>query len=322
MARITAAVASLLATGAYASVGNIFADVGAITARTALEPRLEYLGHDTLETRASTTNSTFNLATWNTDTEAACQSALSTVTVATNPAGAAACYNIAQLDTTTGAFMADLRMFQISTPTGDFAGIDPQDIQGGVAYSGSTVSLVNQTVNGNLTTKRSNVGEDESVTVSRRQTNTHTLLQTYMFVGQINKNEISNSMTLFSIEPLIMPTVTLSAKNTAGQTVRTQVAANQAVFVNGVFSQDVVLSDFAKATLAVQNVTDALSNGTIAFIVPGVNLLIFPVGLVVTGVWALLGFAAYGFGSYERYGHAESYKRRMAMSSKATYARI
>ncbi|KAI0016832.1 hypothetical protein F4780DRAFT_660662 [Xylariomycetidae sp. FL0641] len=268
--------------------------------------------------RRQAANGSFNMATWEADTMKACKTALSGLSVTNNPSGMAVCYNLPQLDTNDGTFMADMRLFQVSTPSGDFSGIPPQNINGGVQYTGASASLVSQQTNG----KRDDLDD-----LDKRQTLTVTpempnMLRSYMFVGQINPEQMNQPMTLGVLEPLVMPIVTLSAKNTAGQTISTNVSSNEATFVNGIFSTEVVLSDTAKASLAVQNVTDFLNNGTIAFIVPGVNLLIFPVGLVVTGFWALAGFVIYGFGTFERYGHAESYRRRKALSGKGNMARI
>lgn len=108
------------------------------------------------------------------------------------------------------------------------------------------------------------------------------------------------------------PAVSLTATNLRGQQVSTRVTSNEAIFVNGIFANDVVLSDFARAQLAVDDAMAALRNGTAAFVVPGVNILIQPIGLWIACVWAILGFSAYGFGTYERYKHRDAYRARRA----------
>jgi hypothetical protein len=117
-----------------------------------------------------------------------------------------------------------------------------------------------------------------------------------------------------------MPIFTLTATNAAGKTVSTNVSSNEAAFVNGIFSQEVVLSPFSLASLAVQNSTAELRAGSIAFVLPGVNILIFPIGLVITGFWTVAGVGAYAFGTYERYNYRESYRRRKAMAGSKSYA--
>lgn len=114
-----------------------------------------------------------------------------------------------------------------------------------------------------------------------------------------------------------MPVVTLSAVNAAGQTVSTNVSSNEAVFVAGAFSTQVVLSTTAQAQLAVDAVVGGLANGTVAFVLPGVNLLIFPIGLVIAGIWLVIGATVIGFGFFERVQYREHYRRRAAYASKA-----
>lgn len=118
-----------------------------------------------------------------------------------------------------------------------------------------------------------------------------------------------------------MPVVTLSGQNAAGQTVSTNVSSNEAAFLVGVFSTNVVLSTTALAQLAVDQVTAGLANGTVAFVLPGVNLMIFPVGLIIAGSWFAIGIAVIGFGFFERVQYRESYRRRAAIAAKGSSAR-
>lgn len=115
----------------------------------------------------------------------------------------------------------------------------------------------------------------------------------------------------------MVPTVTLTGRETTGGTATANVSSNEAVFVNGMFADDEMLSDTARAQIAVNDIKDGLANQTVAFILPGVNLLIFPVGLVITVFWTIVGLAAYGFGTYERIGYRDAYRRSKARSGKA-----
>lgn len=118
------------------------------------------------------------------------------------------------------------------------------------------------------------------------------------------------------LEALVMPTLTLSAVTSTGARISSNVSLNEAVFIVGVFSKDVILSDFAAAQQAVSLQQAGLKNGTVAFVLPGVNLMIFPTGLVITGTWLLIGMAVYGFGTYERIQHVTAYKRRAMHASR------
>lgn len=112
-----------------------------------------------------------------------------------------------------------------------------------------------------------------------------------------------------------MPVLTLTAENEAGQNVATNVSSNEAVFVTGVFSQEVVMSDFALASAAVEDVMAQMQNGTFAFVMPGVQLMVYPIGLIITGSWLALGVLAYGVGTYDRIRFRESYRRRLARAT-------
>lgn len=119
-----------------------------------------------------------------------------------------------------------------------------------------------------------------------------------------------------------MPVVTLRATNAQGRTVSTNVSSNEAAFVAGVFSQKKPVSSFRLAELAVEKEMVLLKNGTTAFVLPGVQLMIFPVGLVITSIWMVAGFIAYGIGTYARYNFREQHRARMARAQKSGVARI
>ena len=104
--------------------------------------------------------------------------------------------------------------------------------------------------------------------------------------------------------------MTLAAKTPAGQNVNTTVSFNEASFLRGVFSQHVVRSDFAAAQANVQEQIAALANGTVAFVLPGTQLMILPIGTIITSIWLVIGLAAYGWGTFERINYAEMYKQR------------
>ncbi|KAI0007657.1 hypothetical protein F4779DRAFT_628963 [Xylariaceae sp. FL0662B] len=251
-----------------------------------------------------------NMTSWNEDTSAACMSVLSQLTAASNPSGTAICYNLPSLDTNAGTFMADLRLFQISTPREDFEGIPPADISVGLQYNGASVSPISQELN----------ARGLAETLIKRQSSNPSLLQTYLFVGQIDEKQMAQPMTMGVLEALVMPTVTLTGKNGGGQTVSTNVSSNEAAFVNGIFSDEVVMSDFAIASLAVENVTQQLKNGEVAFVLPGAQIMIFPIGLIITSIWLGLGVGFYGFGTYERYRFRDSYRSRKARVMGTPYS--
>ncbi|KAK7926894.1 hypothetical protein PG985_003892 [Apiospora marii] len=315
----TALATSILAAGARASVDAAMGGMAPVEARMASAgvplPVLEERQDSNLNLNPSNQTATnpttgMNMQQWNTETLKACQDALAPLTTATNPSGTAVCYNLPTLDTKTGAFMADLRLFQISQPNGEFTGIPAERIQVGLQYRGASVSP--------LQSNQARSIDDTPDLVGRA--NGGQPLQTYMFVGQIDQAAMAQPMTMGVLEALVLPQVTLSATNAAGASVNTNVSSNEAVFVNGVFSREVIMSDIARAQLAVNDMVAGLANGTVAFILPGVELLIFPVGLIITGTWMLVGFAIYGLGTFERINHRHTFRTRKLREGKGGLA--
>ncbi|KAH7625454.1 hypothetical protein B0T09DRAFT_63679 [Sordaria sp. MPI-SDFR-AT-0083] len=149
-----------------------------------------------------------------------------------------------------------------------------------------------------------------------------TLLQQYLFVGQIDKEKMSGEMTMAQLQSLLLPVVTLSATTPSGGQVSTNISSNEAAFVAGVFSTEVVLSDFNRAQLAVEDEIARLKDGTTAFVLPGVQILIFPIGLIITSVWLAVFIAAYGYGTFCRYQFAVQYRERRAVVERGGLARI
>ncbi|KAF5019972.1 hypothetical protein F66182_8003 [Fusarium sp. NRRL 66182] len=249
----------------------------------------------------------FNLTAWNTETNAACRSALGGLHQSSNPSGTCVCYNLPSLDVKTGVFEADLRLYQVSEARDSFAAVAPEDINVGVSYNGASVMPISpKLVNGTGMTGRASSKD--------KREDTFELLQSYMFIGKIDAENMSDNMTMDELEYHILPTLTLTAKNSSGSVIRTNVSINEAAFLTGVFSQDIVMSDFAIAQAAVDEQVAGLSNGTVAFVLPGVQLMVLPIGLIIFGVWMLVFFAAVGFGTYERYNYALMYKRRQAVT--------
>ncbi|KAI1809568.1 hypothetical protein GGS20DRAFT_274869 [Poronia punctata] len=310
---IIAAVASLLAAEVYGAPGRIVerrrGSDGVSSERNMGESAYESLAKRQLNNVGANNNAT----QWESDTLGACMTALSVLPTASNPSGMAICYNLAQLDTNLGTFMADLRLFQVSPPSGAFEGIPPQQMKAGLAFNGATASKVRG--------QEVKVRETIDSSLGRRQNPGPAFLRTYEIIGRINNDQMKAPMTIDKIEPLVMPIFTLTATNAAGKAVSTNVSSTEAVFVIGIFSKDPpVLSASSTASLAMQNATERLKAGEVAFVLPGLNILIFPIGLVITGIWTIIGVGFYAFGTYERYQYRESYRRRMAMTASKSYA--
>lgn len=137
---------------------------------------------------SATADGSLNITTWNAATDSACAQALSLLSQSTNPSGACVCYNLPSLDVDTGAFEADLRLYKISEPRGTFAGIAPEDVAVALSYNGASV----MPVNASKLSGSGMVGSFASI-VKR---GTPEALQTYLFIGQIDKDRLEKNMSM------------------------------------------------------------------------------------------------------------------------------
>lgn len=146
--------------------------------------------------RRQTTTAGMNMTQWNEQTSASCTAALEGLKgVSSNPSGMAVCYNLPSLDNTTGVFQADLKLYMIAAPTGAFANIASTNVQVGLSYNGATVSAVDAST----MTRRDDVSliswpRDEGHQLNGRAAMIPMLVQSYAFVGQVNKDLLTANM--------------------------------------------------------------------------------------------------------------------------------
>lgn len=126
---------------------------------------------------------------WNNITSAACQARLSQIIRTSNPSGDCICYNLPMLNVDTGMFEADLRLYRVSDPRDSFVGVPPSGIQVGVSYKGASVSPMKPVTSGS---------SSPAVNITKRSdgSSTPTLLQSYMLVGQIDKDQMQNNLSM------------------------------------------------------------------------------------------------------------------------------
>lgn len=197
-----AVAAGLLAAGAQAGIGSLIAE-GMARNSPAFERRLVEMAKANLRARAAadvdaTTTVSFNpdgsinMTAWDEQATTACNEALSGLRLASNPSGTSVCYNLPLLNNETGTFQADLRLFRLNAPTGAFQGIAPQDIQVSLTYRGASVSAVNARTagqTGGVARRQATVGGTPSDVNLQH-------LQTYLFVGQIDKDQMTTPLTM------------------------------------------------------------------------------------------------------------------------------
>lgn len=136
---------------------------------------------------------TINMEEWDADTEAACQESLKRLMIASNPSGACICYNLPSLDTASGVFEADLRVYRFNEPSGDFGGIAPEDIEVALMYEGASVSPVDAE---NMPSLNPGRRKRQEVDGGGEGAPDLPLLQQYLLVGQIDEDRLSDDMTM------------------------------------------------------------------------------------------------------------------------------
>lgn len=110
-------------------------------------------------------------------TSAACSAALGDIKSVSNDAGLLGCYNIPFLNTNTGVFEADLRLYQLLQPRGAFEGIKATDVSVQVSYPNAAFSTIPQSMRD---------AKREVELRSRQAPGSMMELQNFLFIGQVS----------------------------------------------------------------------------------------------------------------------------------------
>ena len=101
---------------------------------------------------------------------------------------------------------------------------------------------------------------------------------------------------------ILTPNVTFSGSS-QGVRMSTQLSINDASFVNGLFTVPDTTTTTSKVPASVGEKVDFRS--------PGTNLAVFPVGLIITSIWALLLMMIMGYSTINKIQAREAYRRRI-----------
>lgn len=136
-----------------------------------------------------------NVTEWDEMTKMACSESLTSLNgKVNNPSGMAVCYNLPFLDNSTGVFEADLRLFMVANPSGGFVNIAADKVQVGLMYDGATVTPVNASSLRRRDTASVSISyqyKKRAMHLAKRAIAPR-LIQSYAFVGQINKTILPN----------------------------------------------------------------------------------------------------------------------------------
>jgi hypothetical protein len=110
----------------------------------------------------------------------------------------------------------------------------------------------------------------------------------------------------------------LTGVDATGAKVNTSLTNDEATFVSGVFA--------AQVTPTKSEVSPPLQTLVVAsaspFVVPGMTIMIFPIGGIITGIWTILFCATIAYGTVGRMQFREQFRRRAAQATKGSLSRI
>ncbi|KAH7052000.1 hypothetical protein B0J12DRAFT_710254 [Macrophomina phaseolina] len=281
-------------------------------------------------------NGTVDIQQWNTQTKAACDAAMVGLAMQPdNPSGLAVCYNIPFFNNRTGVFEAELRMYNMTPPFDPWTGVTAADISMTLSYQSATVQAANSS---NAPPSKRDLDSTlawppiKEDSLARRQSSPGgpQEIKVLMYVGQVNQNILDGTQSAPEMQDLLVPTVKLTARSPQDRSpLETTVSATQASFLNGVFSQRSTNTTSA-SDASISNVANAVS-----FLIPGYRLaplevpglslpipLLFPVGMIITLVWAVAFFVVVGYGTVGRIRFRDQYRRRVKASQAMYQNRI
>lgn len=98
----------------------------------------------------------------------------------------------------------------------------------------------------------------------------------------------------------------------------TTLSSQEATFVAGVFAAQAAPTPVAqdKPLQTLVTLPDQ------PFIIPGMNILIFPIGGIITGIWAIFFCGTIAYGTFGRYQFRDDFRRRKARAGKGGFETI
>lgn len=276
-----------------------------------------------------------NATSWEMQAQMSCMTAVMSLKgKSSNPAGLAVCYNVPYLDEQKGVFEAELRMFNICSPSAEFVGVAPSDMLVTLAYTGATIQA--SPGGSQIPVKRSLVERQMLTTpdgvvpggISGSMPDGIMMpieVAVRMYVGQVNKDLMDAGVNITQFRDLLVPQISISATNPASQkSVNTTLSSSEASFNSGVFATQAGNSSDPTTLLGqpVEQIAAAAQGLPTPYDVPGLALGVFPTGLIVTGVWMTLFIGVVGAGTIGRMQFRDQYRRAIRAQKEQGQRRI
>jgi len=275
-----------------------------------------------------------NVSSWEVQAQMSCMTAVMSLKgKSSNPAGLAVCYNVPYLDDKKGVFEAELRMFNICSPTDEFVGVSPSDMLVTLSYTGATI----QQSNGQIPVKKRSLVERQMLTtpdgvvpggISGSMPNGIMMpieVAVRMYVGQVNKDLMDAGVNFTTFRDLLVPQISISAVNPVSQQpVNTTLSSTEASFNSGVFARAAGNSSDPTTLIGqpVEQIAAAAQGLPTPYDVPGLALGVFPTGLIVTSIWMVAFIGVVGAGTVGRMQFRDQYRRAIRAQKEQGQRRI
>ncbi|TGZ77237.1 hypothetical protein EX30DRAFT_311460 [Ascodesmis nigricans] len=225
---------------------------------------------------------------WSADTTKACLKAAGNLKPR-NDAGIIACYNMPLLMDSKGVFSADIRLFRISPPAGEWQGVRGLSM------------LVKYNDEGAIIERRNLSDSEVKATLEATEGSQFTLLEHSQYIGQIDMSVLKEKPDDKQLQAVLTPDIIVSGTSTAGKTLKTEISTEGTKFIVGVFADTSKLTD---------EETDEVLNAK--FELPGTRIEITPIGLYMFSVYMVLGLGIVGWGTWERAKFRDQYRTQLA----------
>lgn len=239
-----------------------------------------------LEARQNTSGGASNqltLKTWAAEAMEKCQTRLKNVTSAANPAGIAACYNVATFDRTKWTFLADLKLFKVSAPDKDWEAIGT-DVQVGIIYKAAGAE---EMPFGNSTVAATDGPQ---------------FVKDFYIGGQVSPSFQRQNASDAEMRQILSPDIEVVATKKDGTQLRTPITTSEAMFITGQF-----------AVAAPQQSSAPPPTKPEPF--PGTKIAIMPIGLIFYSTYMVIGVSIVMYGTFERRKFRDQYRERVAQTA-------
>lgn len=134
----------------------------------------------------------------------------------------------------------------------------------------------------------------------------------------------TNAYDSAQMEALLTPYVTLTAVDTTNKQIQTSLSAKEASFIQGAFAVSAVQATMGGnlPTVNQTGIAAVVNAPGVLFRTPGTQILIPPIGAVITGTWVVLMLLTIGYGTIGRIGFRDQFRRKSGAAREKKINRL